>query len=90
MSRQLRAAVSPDGGRWQKLAFIPPDTDANACHVPQAFITHTEGRSWLYLFYATQIGYKKNDAKYHFQYDRIRAMRRLIDNRFESAPGSGK
>ena len=76
MSRQLREAVSEDGINWQKLDFIPPDKDAAACHVPQALITKCDGQEWLYLFYATQIGFRKDDGKYHYQYDRIRAMRR--------------
>jgi predicted GH43/DUF377 family glycosyl hydrolase len=77
-SRQLREAVSSDGLSWKKLAFIPPDKDADACHVPQALVTKVDGREWLYLFYATQVGYRKNDGKYHYQYDRIRAMRRVL------------
>lgn len=77
--RQLREAVSVDGLSWKKLAYIPPDDDADACHVPQALVTKIDGRQWLYLFYSTQIGYKKNDGNYHYQYDRIRAMRRAVD-----------
>ncbi len=77
-SRQLREAVSLDGMNWKKLSFIPPDEDADACHVPQALVTVIDGEKWLYLFYATQVGYRKNDGKYHYQYDRIRAMRRPI------------
>ncbi|MDP6118327.1 MAG: hypothetical protein QGG53_41210 [Planctomycetota bacterium] len=77
-SRQVREAVSSDGLSWKKLAFIPPDKDADACHVPQALVTRIDGKEWLYLFYATQIGYRKNDGKYHYQYDRIRAMRRAV------------
>lgn len=84
--RQLREAVSADGVRWEKLPFIPPDEDADACHVPQVLVTTVNGRKWLYLFYATQVGYKKNDGKYHFQYDRIRAMRRPIADPEQSAP----
>lgn len=78
-SRQLREAVSKDGMSWRKLDFIAPDEDADACHVPQAIVTRIDGRDWLYLFYATQVGYKKNDGQYHYQYDRIRAMRRPIE-----------
>ncbi len=76
--RQLREAISPDGLSWEKLAYIAPDDDADACHVPQAMLVRVDGRQWLYLFYATQIGYKKNDGVYHYQYDRIRAMRRPL------------
>ncbi len=79
MSRQLREAVSSDGLSWERLEFIPPDEDADAAHVPQALTVKIDGQEWLYLFYATQIGYRKNDGEYHFQYDRIRAMRRPID-----------
>ena len=79
-SRQLREAVSVDGVLWKKLDFIRPDRDADACHVPQALVTRVDGRQWLYLFYATQIGYRKQDGQYHYQYDRIRAMRRSILN----------
>jgi hypothetical protein len=77
-SRQLREAVSPDGLSWTRLDFIPPDEDADACHVPQALLTKLNGQDWLYLFYATQIGNRKNDGEYHYQYDRIRAMRRAV------------
>ena len=80
MRRQLREAVSPDGiTSWRKLDYIPPDDDAPACHVPQALLTQTDGQTWLYLFYATQIGYGKGDGIYHYEYDRIRAMRRLAN-----------
>jgi len=78
-TRQLREAVSSDGIHWSKRGFIPPDDDADALHVPQALVARIDGKRWLYLFYATQIGYKKNDGRYHYQYDRIRAMRRAID-----------
>jgi len=76
--RQLREAVSSDGLSWKKLDFIAPDDDADACHVPQALAVEMDGKEWLYLFYATQIGSSKNDGQYHYQYDRIRAMRRPI------------
>ncbi len=78
-SRQLREAVSKDGMVWELLDFIPPDGDADACHVPQALVTTVDGKRWLYLFYATQVGYGKKDGRYHYLYDRIRAMRRPVD-----------
>jgi hypothetical protein len=84
-SRQLREAISSDGLLWEKLDFIPPDEDADACHVPQALVTTINGNKWLYLFYSTQIGYKKNDSVYHFQYDRIQAMRRPVGKSGEAA-----
>lgn len=80
-SRQLREAISDDGVHWQLLDFIAPDADADACHVPQVLVTELDGQKWLYLFYATQIGYKKQDQQYHYQYDRIRAMRRMLSGR---------
>jgi hypothetical protein len=79
MSRQLREAVSTDGLHWKKLDFIPPDSDAPACHVPQALVTQQDGREWLYLFYATQIGDRRQDGRYHYEYDRIRALRREVN-----------
>lgn len=81
LGRQLQEAVSDDGLHWQRLAFIPPDADTPACHVPQALVTRQDGRNWLYLFYATQIGTRPNDGRYHYEYDRIRAMRRPIPSR---------
>lgn len=80
-SRQLREAVSSDGLTWQQLPFIKPDVDVDACHVPQALLTTINGKQWLYLFYATQIGNRKRDGKYHYQYDQIRGMRREIEFR---------
>ena len=80
-------AVSVDGMSWKKLGYIPPDEDADACHVPQALVTTIDGKKWLYLFYATQIGYKKNDGEYHYEFDRIRAMRRAIDASEQEAQG---
>jgi hypothetical protein len=77
-SRQLREAVSSDGLSWRMLDYIPPDQDADACQIPQVLIAEMDGKEWLYLFYATQIGTAKKDGIYHYQYDRIRAMRRLI------------
>ena len=77
-SRQLCEATSPDGIRWKRLGFIKPDPGIDACHVPEAMITTIEGKRWLYLFYATQIGYRKQDGNYHYQYDQIRAMRRQL------------
>jgi hypothetical protein len=78
-TRQLREAVSDDGIHWTRLDFIPPDTDAEACHVPQTLVTRQGGREWLYLFYSTQVGLHRGDGAYHFEYDRIRAMRRPIE-----------
>ena len=68
MSRQLQYATSKDGIRWHRKKFLSPDKDSDACHVPQSLLIGNQ----LYLFYSTQIGYSKNDGKYHYQYDRIR------------------
>ncbi len=85
--RQLREAVSKDGITWELRDFIPPDEDTDANHVPQAFTTTLDGKRWLYIFYATQIGNGLNDGRYHFEYNRIRAMRRPIDNSEQSPAG---
>ena len=58
------------------LPFTPPDADVEACHVPQPLVTRKEGEDWLYLFYSTQLGSRREDGVYHFEYDQIRAMRR--------------
>jgi len=77
-SRQLREAVSRDGLDWEVLPFVPPDDDVEACHVPQPLVTKRDGRTWLYLLYSTQVGTRRGDGVYHFQYDSIRAMRRPL------------
>ena len=64
-SRQLREAESADGLRWKKLRFIAPDLDADACHVPQSLVTELEGRRWLYLFYATQVGSRRRGGVHY-------------------------
>ncbi len=78
MSREICEATSKDGVHWTRLGFIPPDKDADACHVPQALVTEIDGQRWLYLFYSTQTGFKRGDGVYHFEYDRLRAMRRKL------------
>ena len=75
-SRQLREAVSHDGLVWELLPFTPPDADVEACHVPQPLVTKKDGKTWLYLFYSTQLGSRRGDGVYHFEYDQLRAMRR--------------
>jgi hypothetical protein len=86
-ARQLREAVSEDGITWRLRDFISPDDDTEANHVPQALATTIEGQPWLYLFYSTQVGTKRNDGVYHFEYDRIRAMRRPIVNPEQTPAG---
>jgi hypothetical protein len=82
-SRAICEAVSEDGLNWQVVGFLTPDRDAAACHVPQALVTKIDGKSWLYLFYATQRG---GQPEYNFRYDRIRAMRRPVAD-VEAGPG---
>ena len=77
-ARVLCEAVSDDGFNWRMAGFITPDDDAAACHVPQALVTHRDGRPWLYLFYATQRGGTETFGTYDFRYDRIRAKRRAL------------
>ncbi|MEE2826110.1 MAG: hypothetical protein VYE64_05740, partial [Planctomycetota bacterium] len=76
--RQLCEATSPDGIQWERRDFISPDPGIDACHVPEAFVTTIDDKRWLFLFYATQIGYRKKDGEYHYQYDQIRAMKREL------------
>lgn len=72
--RKISEAVSRDGLHWQVLGYIDPDPDTPAIHVPEAFV-YREGRAtWIYLFYACQIG----GDPYNWRYDRIRYMRRPI------------
>ena len=80
-SRQLREAVSRNGIEWEVLPFVAPDPDVEACHVPQPLVTRRDGKSWLYLLYSTQVGTRRKDGVYHFEYDSIRAMRRPIGKR---------
>ncbi|MEY2983169.1 MAG: hypothetical protein RL562_3396, partial [Planctomycetota bacterium] len=77
-SRQIREAISEDGLTWEVLPFVPPDEDAEGCHVPQPLLTRRDGKTWLYLLYSTQVGTRRGDGVYHFEYDRIRAMRRRV------------
>jgi len=63
MVQCIMGAVSQDGIHWTR---------------PQALIANLDGRRWLFLFYATQVGTRKGDGLYHYHYDRIRAMRTEI------------
>ena len=53
-------------------------------------LTKIDGKPWLYIFYATQTGYRRNDGKYHYQYDRIRAMRRRVRTSEPGAPADAR
>ncbi len=55
-----------NGLSWRTPDYIPPDKESNAYQAPQTL--------------AVQIGTRKGPGQYHYQYDRIRAMRRLIDS----------
>ncbi len=84
--RQLRMAQSDDGLVWEKKYFIDPDPGIDANHVPQTLVCKREGKWWLYVFYATQVGWRKGNTVYPFFqegdynwfYDQIRYMRHEI------------
>jgi len=85
-TRQLRMAQSDDGVAWEKKYFIKPDPGIDANHVPQTLLCKREGKWWLYLFYATQVGWRKTGKAYPFFkeddynwfYDQVRYMRQEI------------
>lgn len=88
-SRQINMAKSEDGIHWTKEYIIPPDSGIDACHVPQTIVCKVDGKTWLYLFYATQVGWRNNGVKYkrfegkengyNWFYDQIRWMRQPIN-----------
>jgi len=73
--RMLTEAVSVNGLDWVVLGYVEPDGDAPATHVPQAFVTHENGETWINVSYACQIGGNPN---YDYRYRCIRFMRRKI------------
>ena len=75
----MKAAALPIWGFTLIVLGYVPATAQQITGVPgsPSATTTIDGRQWLYLFYATQIGYGRKDGQYHFEYDRIRAMRRL-------------
>jgi len=85
-SRQLRMAKSDDGLIWEKTPYILPDSGIDASQIPQTLVTKTNGKWYLYLFYATQVGWRKGDVAYPFFkdddynwfYDEVRYMRQEI------------
>lgn len=84
--RQLSMAQSVDGIVWEKKYYIKPDSGIDAEHVPQTLVCKRDGKWWLYLFYATQVGWRKGDFVYPFfkegdykwVYDQIRYIRQEI------------
>lgn len=72
--RKIAEAVSLTGKDWVILGYVEPDADAPAIHVPESFLQREGGVTWMYLFYACQIG----GEPYDYRYDRIRCMRRRI------------
>ena len=86
-SRQISFAQSADGKNWEKKYIIPPDSGIEANQVPQAFICENDGKQWLYIFYATQIGWRTDlhnnyyfirKGDYNWNYDQIRYMRQEV------------
>ena len=86
MGRQLQMAQSADGISWEKKYFIPSDPGIDASHVPQTLVCKRDGKWWVYLFYATQIGWRSSEMTksifpkdtYNWFYDQIRYMRQEI------------
>jgi hypothetical protein len=84
--RQLQVAFSRDGIHWEKQYTIEPDPGIDADHVPQAFVCNRDGKRWLYLFYSTQVGWRRGvmdyplfaAGEYNWFYDQIRYMRQEI------------
>ncbi len=87
-SRQLHVAKSNDGIHWEKQYTIPPDSGIDACHTPQALLCKKDGKKWLYIFHATQVGWRETGFQYNrfegkkdeynWFYDQIRFMRQEI------------
>ena len=78
-SRALCEAVSDDGVNWRMVGFIAPDPDAAACHVPQTLVTEVDSVPYLHIFYATQRGGLNRDGVFDYRYDRIKMMRRRLN-----------
>lgn len=88
-SRQIMVAKSNDGLKWEKLHTIPPDPGIDANQIPQTLVCKRDGKWWLYVFYATQVGWRNNGVdyelfkegeEYNWFYDQIRYMRQEITN----------
>ncbi len=90
-SRQIMIARSRDGLEWEKLYTIPPDSGIDANQIPQALVCKRDGKLWLYVFYATQVGWRDNGIdyklfnegeEYNWFYDEIRYMRQEITTEY--------
>jgi type 1 glutamine amidotransferase len=71
VGRKICEAASVNGMDWVLLGYSEPDADAQAHHVPEAFVREEDGKTYVYVNYGTQ---KFND----YRYDRIRMKRREI------------
>ncbi len=94
-NRQLRMAISDDGLVWKVSDFFHPDPGIDANHVPQTFVGKRDGKWWLYVFYTTQVGWRRDGTEYPFFkngeynwfYDQIRYMRHeIVDHRSQRQP----
>jgi len=77
--RLITMAKSINGWDWQILGHISPD-GLDCSNVPEALVLHTEGRTWLYVYYA----WRKNTAAGatpDFSYKKIRYMRLPLSDR---------
>jgi hypothetical protein len=75
ISRRITEAVSTNGRDWVVLGYVKADRDTPATHVPQAYVQRDGAATWIYVFYACQIG---GEPQYNYRYDRIRFMRRKV------------
>ena len=74
MARKITEAVSANGLDWVVLGHTEPESDAAACHVPEAFVEHGRAGDTIHLFYACQNG----GEPYDYRYSRIRRMSRIV------------
>ena len=77
ITRRISEAVSTNGRDWVVLGHVKAGRDSPAIHVPQAFVQREGTDTWVYVFYACQIG---GEPQYNYRYDRIRFMRRKISD----------
>src|ERR1035437_9591694 len=75
ITRRISEAVSTNGRDWVVLGKVKADRHTRAIHVPQAYVQREGADTWIYVFYACQIG---GEPQYNYRYDRIRFMRRKV------------